>query len=270
MISQIKQSVAYIQKRVKLKPKIAIILGSGLSGVAGGLKVIKKFSYKQIPHFSSTSISGHPGKLIFGRIKNVPVLIMQGRPHFYEGYTMQQVRYPVYIMNKLGIETLMLTSAAGGINRKYKQGDIVILKDYINLMGNNPLRGAYCKEFGERFVDVSRAYDKALRKLAVSVCRRKKMRAHEGVYAAVCGPSYETPSEVKAFSRLGADVVGMSVVPETIAANQTGIKVLGICYVANIAGTHAGGLSHKEVLKTGKKAQKRMRNILSEILIRCV
>lgn len=253
IIEKINESVDFILQKIKpLKPTIGIVLGSGLGEVADNIKNKIVLPYSDVLNMPRSTVAGHKGNFIFGTLEEKQVMVMQGRIHFYEGYTMQEVTFPIRVMQKLGIKFLILTSAVGGIKGKLplKPADIVLVKDHINFLGDNPLRGVHFDEFGERFPDMSEVYDKNLREVAKKVATENKIKVYEGVYIACRGPSYETPAEIKAFKKLGADVVGMSVVPEAIVANQAKIKVLAIAYISNLAaGITKQALSHHEVLE---------------------
>lgn len=267
LISRLNETENYIRRKTQLIPKIGLILGSGLGELAESSHEDTVFSYDELPHFASSTVTGHAGRLIFGNILDQTIVVMQGRLHFYEGYSMEDITYPIRLMKLLGVEYLILTSAAGGMNPKYKRGDIVILKDHINLMGINCLRGAYWQEFGERFPDMSEVYSKSLTKLAKLVARQNKMRVYEGVYAAVQGPSYETPAEIRAFRKMGGNVVGMSVVPESTVARQMGMKILAITYVSNlVSGFSKEPLSHNEVIKTGKTTSQKIGRLITGVI----
>jgi purine-nucleoside phosphorylase len=267
LLSKIAQSKKYILPRTGFKPAAAVIAGSGLGGLKEEFDILKTVKYSKIPHFSKTTVSGHAGELNLCSYKGTDFLIFNGRFHYYEGHKAQDVIYPVRVMKALGVETLVVTAAAGGINKKYSEGDIIFLKDHINFTGNNPLIGANAAELGERFPAVAGVYDGTLRKKAVKIAGKLKIRAHEGVYFGVTGPSYETAAEVNAYRKLGGDIVGMSVVYETIAASHMSMKVLGISYVSNMAaGISKSALSHKEVLETGKRVASDITKIIKEIL----
>jgi purine-nucleoside phosphorylase len=267
VIQLLGETRSYIQQRTKVIPKVGIILGSGLGTVIESSEEDAVFHFNELPHFPSTTVHGHNGELIIGDYSGKGVAIMQGRVHFYEGYDMEHVTYPVRLMKWLGIEYLIITAATGGVNPLYKKGDIVLLKDHINLMGENPLRGQHHSWFGERFPDCTEVYSKELRKIGLSSAKKNKIRACEGVYMALSGPSYETPAEIKAFRKLGADVVGMSVVPEAVAANQMGIKVLGVAYVANLSpGVGKKILSHNDVVETGKLTASKLGKIIAGVI----
>lgn len=257
-------SKEFIQRSIKIQPDIGVVLGSGLGDIANDVTNAVKVSYSDIPHFVSSTVEGHKGEFVVGSLYGRNVALMVGRLHFYEGYTMQEITYPVRVMAKLGIKILILTSAVGGINRAYRAGDIVFITDHINFMGDNPLRGEHEIEFGERFPDMSEIYNKEIMEKAINAAKKCNIPFHKGVYIAVRGPSYETPQEIRAFRRLGADVVGMSVVPEAIVAHQMGMKVLGIAFVSNLAaGIARRRLSHKEVLETANLVGTKLKKILS-------
>ena len=269
IISKLAETRNYIRLRTQITPKIGIILGSGLGNVMESSKEDSVFHFNELPHFSPSTVHGHNGELILGDYLGKGIAIMQGRVHYYEGYPMEQVMYPVRLMRWLGIEYLIITAATGSLNPIYKKGDLIILKDQINLMNENPLRGTHYPEFGERFPDSSELYSKELRKIGAAAAKKIKISAREGVYLAVSGPSYETPAELKAFRKLGGDVVGMSVVPETIAASQMGIKVMGIAYISNLAVPgRKQPLMHSDVVETGKKTGQKLGKLIAEIIER--
>ncbi|MHB9154710.1 MAG: purine-nucleoside phosphorylase, partial [Endomicrobiales bacterium] len=246
-----------------------IILGSGMGRLAEGIEEGTAFPFDALPHFSAATVEGHPGNLILGRFAGTPAAVMQGRLHFYEGHTMEEIIFPVRLMRFLGIEHLLVTAAAGGIRPSYRAGDIVFIKDHLNFMGMNCLRGTHDPGFGRRFPDLSQLYPADLRALALTVARENRIRAHEGVYVAVPGPSYETPAEVKAFRKLGGDVVGMSVVPEAVAAHQMGVRVLAISFVGNLAcGISETPPAHAEVIETGENVRPKMQKLLEGIVRR--
>jgi len=251
------EAARFIARRTKLRPRISLVLGSGLGAFAESLKDATIIPYKEIPHFPVSTAIGHAGRLVVGKCSGVAVAAMQGRAHYYEGYTIQQVVFPVRVLRVFGVKTLLLTNAAGGINRRMRQGGLMLITDHINLQGTNPLLGPNEERFGPRFPDMTEAYSKKLREIARRMARRQKLRLYEGVYAAVHGPSYETPAEIRALARLGADAVGMSTVPEVIAANHMGMRALGISCVTNMAaGLSKKKLSHDEVLETGERVGK--------------
>ena len=254
-------------RRGGLRPRIALILGSGLGAFADSLKDSTIIPYKDIPHFPVSTAVGHAGRLVVGRCAGVAVAAMQGRAHYYEGYSIQQVVFPVRVLRLAGVRTLVLTNAAGGINRRMRQGGLMLITDHLNLQGTNPLLGPNDERFGPRFPDMTEAYSKKLRDIARKMARRQKLRLYEGVYAAVHGPSYETPAEIRALARLGADAVGMSTVPEVIAANHMGMQALGISCVTNMAaGLSKKKLGHDEVLATGERVGKQFGAFLAALI----
>jgi purine-nucleoside phosphorylase len=249
-------AAAWLKKSCPLRPKLAVVLGSGFHHVLAELRVTKKISYAKIPGFPKPTVSGHAGELYFGYLGKTPVLVMSGRAHFYEGHEMERVTFATRTLAAFGITDLLLTNAAGGINRKLHAGDFMVLTDHINFMGVNPLRGTQHKNL-PRFVDLTEAYDKKLRGLLLQAGKISKQKLRQGVYLAVSGPSYETPAEIRAFATLGADAVGMSTVPEAIAARQLGLRVAAVSCITNLAsGISKKKLSHTEVLETAERVKK--------------
>ena len=247
----------YLMERVALLPELGIILGSGLGGFADLVEEKTVIPYREIPHFPVSTVEGHAGQLVFGKVAGRNVVVMQGRFHYYEGYTMQEVTFPVRVMQVLGVTGLVVTNAAGGINSAFRGGDLVLIKDHLNLMGENPLRGANLLSLGPRFPDLSEGYDLEWRQKALVIAREYGISAQEGVYAAMSGPSYETPAEIRYLRTIGADMVGMSTVPEVIVANHGGMQVLGISCVTNMAaGILPQKLSHTEVMETAERVEK--------------
>jgi purine-nucleoside phosphorylase len=244
-----------LRKLSKLRPKLGMVLGSGFHHVLQELEVDAEISYEKLPGFPPAGVKGHAGKLYIGRLGGTPTIILSGRAHFYEGHPMTLVTFAVRTLAAYGITDLLLTNAAGGVSRSFRPGDFMILTDHINLMGTNPLRGAEVPGM-PRFVDLTEAYDKGLRRLMERAAKACGIKLRSGVYLAVTGPSYETPAEIQAFGRLGADAVGMSTVPETIVARQCGVRVAGISCITNLAaGRGIGTLSHKEVLDTAERVK---------------
>jgi len=249
-------AAAWLKKVSPLRPKLAIVLGSGFHHVLTELRVERKISYAKIPGFPKPTVSGHAGELYFGHLGRTPVLVLSGRAHFYEGHEMQRVTFAVQTLAAFGATDLLLTNAAGGINKGFRAGDFMVLTDHINLMGTNPLRGPTINGL-PRFVDLTEAYDQKLRELLFKVGKSCNLKLQRGVYLAVSGPSYETPAEIRAFATLGADAVGMSTVPEAIAARQCGLNVAAVSCVTNLAaGISKGELSHAEVLETAERVKK--------------
>jgi len=244
-----------LKKVSKLRPTLGIVLGSGFHHVLKELEVDAEISYEKLPGFPPVGVKGHAGKLYFGKLGGTAVIILSGRAHFYEGHPMTLVTFAVRTLAAYGISALLLTNAAGGVNRDFRAGDFMMLTDHINFMGTNPLRGADIAGM-PRFVDLTEAYDKGLRRLMERAAKDSGVKLRSGVYLAVTGPSYETPAEIRAFGKLGADAVGMSTVPETIVARQCGVKVAGVSCITNLAAGRSGEpLSHKEVLETAARVQ---------------
>lgn len=251
MYSKLRETVASIRERFAGEPEIGLILGSGLGAYADTLENQKVIPFDQLPHFPRSTILGHAGKLILGDAGGVRVAALQGRVHYYEGYSMTEVVYPVRILGLLGIRVLIVTNAAGGVNFNFRPGDLMLITDHINMMGTNPLIGANISELGVRFPDMSETYDPSLRECALRSAARSGIALRQGVYLGLTGPSYETPAEIRVCRILGADAVGMSTVPEVIAAGQMGIRVLGISCITNMAaGILPRKLSHQEVIDT--------------------
>ena len=261
------RSQKYIEKIIRSKPEIAVVLGSGLDAFASLIKKPIEIPYEDIPGFPVPGVSGHSGKLVCGDIGRKKVLVMCGRPHYYEGHSMQHVVFPVRLFKLLGIKTLILSAAVGSVNKRFKVADLVAVTDYINFMGASPLRGKHDPSFGEMFPDMNNVFDKSLNARIRKLSRRLKITVRTGVYLAVSGPQYETPAEIRAFRKLGADVVGMSVVPEAIAAAQMGIRTACVCNVSNLAaGVGIRSLSHKEVLEAGKSVQGKFSGLLTALI----
>lgn len=259
----------FIRPRTKLRPQITVVLGSGLGAFADELENSTRIPYARIPNFPRSTAVGHAGQLVIGKTSGIAVTAMQGRVHLYEGYSPQQVVFPMRVLSRLGIRAAILTNAAGGINLSYKQGALVIIRDHINLLGANPLTGANDDRLGPRFPDMTEAYFKNFRAIAAEESRRLGTEVHEGVYAAVPGPSYETPAEIRYLRTIGADLVGMSTVPEVIAARHMGVRVLGISCVTNMAaGILDQPLSHNEVLETGKRVSGQFIALLRAVIPR--
>jgi purine-nucleoside phosphorylase len=261
------QAAHALLKRTHLRPKIAVVLGSGLGAFAESLQGAMAVPFSEIENFPASAVQGHAGKLVIGLAGDVPVAAMQGRVHFYEGHTMQQVIFPIRVLRALGCESAIITNAAGGISEKLEPGCLVVITDHINFQGTNPLIGPNDERLGLRFFDMSTAYDRAYREIAMREGLNLGIKMHEGVYLAVSGPSYETPAEIRAFRMLGADVVGMSTVPEVIAARHMGMRVLTISCVTNLAsGLSKKPLSHEEVLETGARVRGQFTKLLETVI----
>ncbi len=257
----------YIRFRTPIQPKIAIILGSGLGPFAHHVENSTAIPYTVIPHFPKPSVVGHSGLLVMGTVDGTPLAVMQGRVHHYEGYTGAEVTFPIRVLKQLGVETLIVTNAAGGIREGLRRGDLVLISDHINFTGTNPLFGPNESRFGERFFDMTEPYSARLRGLAQEVSRKEGFTMPEGVYLAVSGPSFETAAEIRAFRTLGADLVGMSTVHEVIVARHMGIEVLGISCVTNLAaGIQGKPLDHYEVIETGIHVQQRFAEFMNAFI----
>ena len=269
VFTRAESAAALVLSQIPLRPRIGLVLGSGLGAFADGLCEAVRIPYAQIPDFPRSTAIGHAGQLVIGKSGDVPVAVMQGRVHLYEGYSAAEVAFPTRVLGRMGIRTLILTNAAGGINVEYGQGALVILRDHINLQGQNPLTGPNDERFGHRFPDMSYAYARRLREIALEEARRLGIAPHEGVYAALAGPSYETPAEIRYLRTIGADLVGMSTVAETIAARHMGIDVLAISCVTNMAaGTTDRPLDHEEVLEVGRRVMGQFVALLRAVLPR--
>lgn len=267
---QIIESVNYIKEQIPFEPEIGMILGSGLGVLAEEVENPTVIPYNEIPNYPVSTVQGHKGQFVVGTLEGKKVIIMQGRFHFYEGWNMDQVTLPVRCMKLLGIKTMFVTNASGGVNENFKVGDLMFIRDHINFMGTNPLMGANLEEFGPRFPDMSYGYNPELLEMGQRVAEELGIPTQKGIYVAVTGPSYETPAEIKAFRTLGADAVGMSTVPEVIVANHMGIKVLGISCITNMAaGVLPQPLDHSEVMETAEitkpKFIKLVRGIVKEV-----
>lgn len=259
MYEKVMESVDYINKIIKRNPKIAVILGSGLGNLVDSMENKEYIPYEDIPNFPRSTVAGHEGRLVFGSMNGIECLAMQGRFHYYEGYTMKEVTYPVYVMKKLGIEKLIITNACGGINTTFSPGTLMLIKDFINLMGDNPLIGLNDERFGPRFPDMSEPYKLEWIERAKGIAEELGISCVEGVYAGFMGPYYETAAEIVSIGRMGADAVGMSTVPETIAANYLGMDVLGIACITNMAtGIQKVKHSHERVVEIAQKASKNL------------
>src|ERR1700675_4940117 len=258
-----------ILQRTPLRPRIGLVLGSGLGSFAESLADAVRIPFHEIPAFPRSTAIGHAGQLVIGTAGTVPVAVMQGRAHLYEGYSAQQVAFPMRVFGRMGIRAVILTNAAGGINLTYKQGALVLIGDHINLQGNNPLVGPNDDRFGVRFPDMTHAYDRSYRAMARDEAHKLGMTLHEGVYAALLGPSYETPAEIRYLRTIGADLVGMSTAFEVIAARHMGLKVLAISCITNMAaGILDQPLSHEEVMETGERVKSGFEALLQAVLPR--
>jgi purine-nucleoside phosphorylase len=267
--TQADSAAQLILKRTPLRPRIGLVLGSGLGAFADSLGDATRIPYTDIPSFPQSTAIGHAGRMVIGNSGEVPVAAMQGRVHLYEGYSAQQVAFPIRVFSRMGIKAVILTNAAGGINLGYSQGALVLIRDHINLQGTNPLVGNNDDRFGVRFPDLTHAYSRPYRQIAREEAAKRKIQLHEGVYAALLGPSYETPAEIEYLRRVGADLVGMSTVAEVIAARHVGLDVLAISCVTNLAaGILDQPLSHAEVMETGERVKSTFESLLQAVLPR--
>jgi purine-nucleoside phosphorylase len=267
------EAAEFIRSKYKREIKIALVLGSGLGAFAGELENSVKIPYEEIPHFSRSTVEGHAGQLVLGEIENIPVAVQQGRFHFYEGYEMSDVIFPVRTFGVLGVETLILTNAAGSLRTSFKQGSLMLIRDHINFMGVNPLRGTNDKHFGARFPDMTNVYSAELQALVSEEAKRMakekniKPFMNRGIYCGLSGPTYETPAEIHMLRLFGADVVGMSTVPEAIAARHQGMNVIGISCITNMAaGISDEPINHEEVMETGAKVAEIFKELLRRVI----
>jgi purine-nucleoside phosphorylase len=251
--------------------RVALVLGSGLGAFADDLDEVVALPYAEIPGFARSTVEGHAGRLVLGKVAGVPLAAMQGRFHYYEGYDWDDVIFPVRVLGLLGIKALVLTNAAGGLNNSLKQGSLMLISDHLNLMGANPLRGANDERFGPRFPDLSEVYDKEFQEIAIKEAHEMKLELRRGIYAALTGPSYETPAEIRMLRAAGADAVGMSTVPEAIIARHMGLKVLGISCITNMAaGVLDKPIDHAEVMETGARVRAKFAELLRRVIPKLV
>ena len=268
MLERIQETAEFLRNRIHTNPETAIILGTGLGSLVGEITDKYEISYQDIPHFPISTVEGHSGKLIFGKLGNKDIMAMQGRFHFYEGYSMKEVTFPIRVMKDLGIQTLFVSNAAGGMNPNFEIGDLMIITDHINFFPEHPLRGKNIP-YGPRFPDMSEAYNKNLIQKADKIAEEKGIKVQHGIYLGTQGPTFETPAEYKMFHILGADAVGMSTVPEVIVANHCGIKVFGVSVITDL-GVEGKivEVTHEEVQKAADEAQPRMTTIMRELINR--
>ena len=269
MIETIDNAVSFVRSRTSVQPKVGIVLGTGLGNVIAAIDVDAEIPYSEIPGAAASTVWGHSGKMVFGRAGKLPVVVLSGRMHFYEGHDMRAVVHLARVAGRLGIKTLIVTNAAGGVNLSFTPGDLMLISDHINLMGGNPLIGPNIDELGPRFPDMSEAYPETLRAVAKEVGKRIGLTLKEGVYLALSGPTYETPAEIRMLRTLGADAVGMSTVPEVIAMSHMSIPVLGISCITNMAaGILKQKLTHQEVMDTTARVQKEFTALVVGVLQR--
>jgi purine-nucleoside phosphorylase len=256
-----------IRSRISVEPRIALVLGSGLGSFADDFEESVAIPYEEIPGFVRSTAQGHAGRLVIGKIDSVPVLAMQGRVHYYEGYSLEEVTFPVRTFGLLGVKTLVLTNAAGGINVQLAQGALMVISDHVNLMGVNPLRGPNDERFGPRFPDMSAVYSPELQELVIEEAKAIGIEVRRGIYGGLSGPSYETPAEIHLLRTLGADAVGMSTVPEAIVARHMGVEVLGISCITNMAaGISDEPINHEEVMATGDRVRETFAELLQRVI----
>jgi purine-nucleoside phosphorylase len=269
----IKQAAAFIGTRTPQRPLVGLILGSGLAPLAAKVEDSQTIPYADIPHFVPATVEGHPGELVLGTLEGVPVIIMRGRAHFYEGYSTQQITFPVRVMWELGVQYLIVTNAAGGLNPGFRAGDLMLITDHIglpNMVGANPLHGPNDEQIGPRFPDMSEAYDRSLRAMILQAAESLRIELQQGVYVMLSGPSFETPAELRFLRTIGADAVGMSTAPEVTVARHAGMRVVGISGISNQAQLEPGGVevSHDEVLEAGKALVGKLVPLIAEFLRR--
>jgi purine-nucleoside phosphorylase len=266
LVEQLDEAVRVVRERSPLRPAVGVVLGSGLGAFADALDEAVAIPFAEIPHFPASTVAGHGGALGLGRSGGLPVAVMKGRVHHYEGYRLPEVVFPVRVLGRLGVKALVVTNAAGAINTLFAPGELMILEDHVNLLGN-PLVGPNEEALGPRFPDMSEAYDRRLRDVAEQACRAVGIGHHRGVYVAMTGPSYETPAEIRMARVLGADAVGMSTVPEVIAARHMGLRVVGLSCLTNLAaGVSARKLDHREVLETGERVKAALLDVLGRLV----
>ena len=269
MSEHLEETVSWIRERIDRVPQIAVILGTGLGDLVKSIEQEQAFAYNDIPHFPVSTVEGHQGKLIFGKLGGRDVMAMQGRFHYYEGYTMQEVTYPIRVMQMLGMKYLFVSNAAGGMNRTFEVGDIMLIEDHINLFPEHPLRGKNDPALGERFPDMSEAYNPELRKMATEIAKENQIKLQMGVYVGTQGPTFETPAEYTYFRIIGGDTVGMSTVPEVIVANHAKMQVLAFSIVTDLGVTgRVVKVSHEEVQEAAKLAQPKLVFLMEEVIKR--
>ena len=269
---QMEESVAAVRARTRYQPRVGLILGSGLGALAESVEHADVIPYSDIPHFALSTVEGHAGRFVIGLLEGQPVIVMQGRSHYYEGYSMQQVTLPVRVMQLLGVEILIVTNAAGGLAPNMRPGDLMLITDHLNLIGMaglSPLRGPNDPSLGPRFPDMSEAYDAGLRQLALRVAAEQNIGLHQGVYVCLAGPSFETPADLRFLRKIGADAVGMSTVPEVTVARHGGIRVLGLSGISNVAVIEPGSVpptTHEEVLQAGQVIVPKLMTVIRGVL----
>lgn len=266
-LKRLEKAADFLNDMITVTPDIAIILGSGLGKLADFMEGKQEVPYDEIPHFLTTTVQGHEGKLIFGKIGDKNIVAMKGRFHFYEGHDMDDVVFPIRVFKQMGVNSIIVTNAAGGVNTEFKPGDLMLINDHIGLFAENPLRGENYDVLGPRFPDMTMAYDRELRNVALESAERLQIDLKQGVYSYCKGPSFESPAEIRALRTLGADAVGMSTVPEVIAARHMGMRILGISCITNMAaGILDQPLNHEEVMETGKMVEQKFSSLVEDIV----
>lgn len=266
---KVQAAVRFLNSSTKFRPKVGLVLGSGLGAFADKIDQRKVIPYSSIPHFPQSTVEGHSGNLVLGKCDGTEIAVMQGRVHYYEGYSMKEVTFPTKVLARFGVQRLILTNAAGGIDKKFKAGRLMVIEDHLNLQSTNPLLGPNEGRFGPRFFDMSEAYDSKMRVIVLTAAKKLRLTIHRGVYAGLTGPSYETPAEIRLLRGLGADAVGMSTVPEVIVANHMGVKCLGISCITNMAaGVLKQKINHEEVMLTGERVKDEFIRLLRTIIPR--
>ena len=267
MLKRIQETASYIKTKISVNPDVGIILGTGLGGLISKIDNPISLDYRSIPNFPLSTIKGHQGKLIFGRLGNKNVVALQGRFHYYEGYSLQEVTFPVRVLKLLGIELLILSNASGGVNPDFEIGDMMFITDHINLIGSNPLLGYFDEGLGDRFVDMSQPYDKGIIEKAITIADQHSFKYQTGVYAAVSGPNYETPAEYRYIRTIGADAVGMSTVPEVLVARQMGLSCFAISVISDLGVSgKIVKISHEDVIDAASHVEPYMTKLIEELL----
>lgn len=268
VVQKLDEALAFVKSRTDIQPRLGITLGSGLASLANAVEKAVAIPFNEIPHFSGTRVEGHPGQLIMGYIRGVPVAVLQGRFHYYEGHSMESVMFPTRLLCRWGVGAMLLTNASGGIKEGMKPGDFMIIRDHLNMIGENPLRGPNEDTLGPRFPDMSEAYDPQLCEFLVRAFNKHNVKYFDGVYCAVSGPTYESPAEIRAYKMLGAGAVGMSTVPETIAARHMGVKVAGVACITNMgAGLSKQKISHDDVKHIAKLVEQSFTAVISDAIV---
>ena len=267
LLEQLKKSAEFILNKTNYKPEIGLILGSGLGSIGDTIEDAEYYNYSDIPYFPTSTVEGHAGRLVIGKLSGKIVIAMQGRFHYYEGYSMDKITFPVRVMKLLGVSKLIVTNAAGAVNKNFNAGDLMVITDHINLSGSNPLFGQNLDEFGPRFPDMSQAYNLELRNKVLTAGKDLGINLREGVYIMFSGPTYETPAEIRMARTIGGDAVGMSTVPEVIVANHCGIKTVGISCLTNMAaGILEQPLNHEEVIETSNKVKNDFITLMNKVI----